>query len=197
MQALGLQPIPPLLHEPPACFSPFSATVSGQHYLWGGGGLGIDAISVHCFSSTSEHWTQRKSKGTPHPGKYGGPCTSLNGYLYMFGGLDETSYYNALTKLNTESMLWSLEANNIPNGECPMRKFGCGLLTVNNTTLCCIAGCGLEPTKQPRSAFTKDTDSSDGRGCTNECHMFDAREGIRLLLLSKQCSYISQTNPCI
>jgi len=174
---LGLGPTPPVdpFYEPPPCYAAFSAAVGENHYLW----VGHSSVeNILCFNSRSEQWREIETTGTPHPGQYGGPCTFLSGNLYMFGGVDGPSYYNTLSKLNSESLLWSLEASKL-NGERPMRKFACGLVAIDDTTLCCVAGFGLGPTQQTGSLFTRDTRfSGRARGWTNECHMFDTREGI-------------------
>ena len=164
------------LYEPPPCSSPFSTVANGQHHIWGGCGRGVRATTINSFDPLTEQWTLKETLGPPHPGLYSGECASIGSDMYMFGGHDGSSYNNDLSILNIESLEWTKQCGN-NSTDVPMTKTACGLVAVDEATLCCFGGCGVG-LKQPGSTFTKDSRYSDGFGWTNECHLFNTREGM-------------------
>ena len=161
--------------EPPASSCAFTATSNGLHYLWRGRGPGEKTTNISVYTPTKEEWTVQATTGPPPPGLCSGGCTSIANNLFCFGGRDGSSYVNDLHKLNLETFRWS----NIPSSSknpSPICKAGCGLVSMDEQFLVCFGGYGIGPT-QPGSTFTKNIDSTDGHGWTNEFHLFDVQEG--------------------
>ena len=57
-----------------------------------------------------------------------------------------------------------------------MKKGGCGLISVNEKALGLFGGYGIGPI-QHGSRSIKNSGSTDGRGWTNEFHLFEIEEG--------------------
>ena len=59
----------------------------------------------------------------------------------------------------------------------PMKKRGCRMVYFNKKNVAVIGGYGSPPASlQPRASFIKNQSYSDGRGWTNEIHIFDTDE---------------------
>ena len=134
--------------------------------------------TVEIFDPHLETWEKHPTTGVPPPGLYSGACTSLLDSLYWFGGRDGSSRYNSLHRLDPTTLEWrELQPLNQVYG--PMRKHGCGIVTFLQDKLAVFGGYGIPtgPT-QPGAMFTKDTDFTDGRGWSNELHVFYITEGM-------------------
>ena len=71
-----------------------------------------------------------QTTGAPPPGLYLGACTSLSNSLYWFGGYDGVSdYYCSLHRLDSTTLEWR-ELQPLNQADGPMRKAGCGMITV-------------------------------------------------------------------
>ena len=98
-------------------------------------------------------------------------CTSLLDSLYWFGGWDGSAYYNSLHRLDSTTLEWK-ELQPLNQADGPMRKFGCGMVSV-------FGGYGIPtgPT-QPEAIFN---DYADGSEWSNEFHVFNITEGMWVL----------------
>ncbi len=153
--------------EPSPCVDHFSAAVDGRHYLWRGRGPGLRGSNIIAvYDPSTELWNLLPTTGPLPPGEYGGCCVCVGRCLFTFGGYDGSSYFNDMSKLDLDTLQWTKVQS---SGSPPMKKAGCGLVRVNETTLCCFGGQGIEGPTQPGSTFT--------RGCTNEFHFFDTQNG--------------------
>ena len=182
------------LYEPSSRFYHVAAVSDGptsQVIVWGGETLEFYsnndagrtqlASVVEQFDVHSEVWCQRHTlRGTPHPGLSTAACTSFGDYLFVYGGLCDDTYSNfngVLSCLNIQTLTWS---QLYPAGTAggPMRKIACGMVHFNHDKLAVIGGYGFPsgPT-QPGSTFSEDADETDGRGWTNEVHVFDLSQG--------------------
>ena len=100
--------------------------------------------------------------------------------MYVYGGRDESDpgYHGGLYKLamSSQELEWSqLSVESDPNG--PMRKIGCGMVSIDNKKLAIIGGCGIpHGPPQPGSTFRESKRYTDGRGYTNEIHFYDIVE---------------------
>ena len=96
--------------------------------------------------------------------------------MYMYGGHTSRRFEGALSYLNVKTRTWSQLCPETAKG--PMRKAGCGLVHFNHNKLVVIGGYGYPtgPT-QPGSSFIRDTMFTDGRGLSNEFHVFDISQG--------------------
>ena len=99
--------------------------------------------------------------------------------LYWFGGNDGNSFYNSLHRLDPTTLKWR-EIQPLNKADGPMRKIGCGMVSFRDQ-LAMFGGYGIPtgPT-QPQTMFTKDVNynSTDGRGWSNELHVFTIKEGM-------------------
>ena len=171
------------LYEPAAREGHASSSVDGRVYVWGGltQDSSEDALSsIQQFDPYLEVWSQLNTAGTPHSASDSTACTSFRGRMYMYGGynIEKDIFEGVLSCLNLNTLTWSQLS---PAGG-PMRKIGCGIVHFHHDKLAVIGGHGLPtgPT-QPGSTFIKNTMFTDGKGWTNEIHVFDISQGIATL----------------
>ena len=181
------------LYEPSSRFWHVATSVSdgptSQVIVWGGetpefysnDASRIQFASVvEQFDTHSEVWHQRHTLGSPHAGLSAAACTSSGNYLFVYGGCCDDTYVNisgVLSCLDTKTLTWSQLCPAGTTGE-PMRKTTCGMIYFYHNKLAVIGGYGLPsgPT-QPGSTFIRNTGFTDGRGWTNEIHVFDLSQG--------------------
>ena len=181
------------LYEPNSRFLHVASSVydsSGQLIVWGGRTSEFDsndgriqlASVVEQFDIHSEVWCQRDTGGTPHPGLSRAACTSFGNRLFIYyGGYCDATYSNfsgALSCLDLTTLTWSQLSLAGGTAGGPMRKVGCGIVHFHHDKLAVIGGYGIPtgPTR-PGSSFIRDTRPTDGRGWTNEIHVFDISQG--------------------
>ena len=172
------------LYEPAARFDHVSFSVEEKLYLWGGKIQGLISGSkndgIECieqFDLCLEVWSPLNTAGTPHLGEEytASACAaSSEEHVYMYGGI-KGGFKGALSCLNVKSLTWSRLSQ---EGRAPMRKAYCGMVHFHQDKLAVIGGYGI-PTGpiQPGSTFIMDTRFTDGRGWTNEIHVFDLSQG--------------------
>ena len=165
----GRPPVEPLV-EPPPRYGQFSA-VDGHHYLWRGVGPGRGSNIIAVYDPSTELWsllptTGPLPPGPLPPGEADGCSVCVGRCLYTFGGWDGSSYVNDMSRLDLDTLQWTKVQT---SGSQPMKKAYCGLVCVNERTLCCFGGVGIEGTTQPGSTCTG--------GRTNEFHFFDTQNG--------------------
>ena len=175
------------LYEPSPRFLHGTAPVGRRCYLWGGRVQDFSescrrklTSTVEIFDPYQETWENHPTTGVPPPGLYAGACTSLFNSLYWFGGYDGSSYYNSLHRLDTTTLVqeWR-ELQPLNKADGPMRKGGCGMVPFLRDKLATFGGFGIPtgPT-QPGAVFMKDTKHTDGRGWSNELHVFNITKGM-------------------
>ena len=141
------------------------------------------ASSIETFDSFHEKWEQKGTTGLVPPGLYDGVCTTVSESLYHFGGFDGNTNHNSLHCLHSVTLEWTQVHSQISCNQ-PMPKSGCGMVTyheeaVGVTSLAVFAGYGKPITlTQPGSSFVPSTMLSDGRGWTNEFHLFNLTNGM-------------------
>ena len=86
-----------------------------------------------------------------------------------------SDYYCSLHRLDSTTPEWR-ELQPLNQADGPMRKAGCGMITVLQNQLATFGGRGFctGPT-QPGTMFTEDT---NGKGWSNELHIFDITRGM-------------------
>ena len=132
---------------------------------------------VDIFDPYSESWEQRQVEGnTPSPETYGGASASLHNNLFSFGGRDERrNCVNTVHKLDTKTWFWSQVSPQNADG-APMPKSGCGMIAFRNS-LVVFGGYGRPQGPTEPQSFIKYTRLTDGRGWTNEFHIYNLSEG--------------------
>ena len=182
------------LYEPSPRFLHVAAPVSDAStsqlvIVWGGETAefysrdGRTQLASRCqlFHIQSEVWSERHAVlGPPHPGLSMAAYTSFGDYLFMYGGCSadtKLSVSGELSCLNIKTLTWS-QLCPVGTAEGPMRKDECGMVLVSSDKLAVIGGYGFPtgPT-QPGSSFIMNTKFTDGRGWTNEVHVFDLNQG--------------------
>ena len=174
------------LYEPSARCCQTSFSVEERVYVWGGVSQDFRssskeditklASSIEKFDPYLEVWTQLNTAGTPHPGLILPGCASYGEHVYMYGGTSN-KFEGFLSCLNVKTLTWSqLSPAGTAGG--PMKKAACGIVHFHHDKLAVIGGYGIPtgPT-QPGSSFIKDTRFTDGRGWTNEAHVFNISQG--------------------
>jgi len=157
--------------------------VRGKSYLWGGltqdflqGGKDTLRSTVNVFDHYLENWQEQRISGVPPCGLLDGAYTAHRVLLYSFAGHNGSEYMNSLHVLDTELLVW----RDVPHSDTsPMPKSGCGMVSFGSHYLATIGGYGI-PTQplQHGSTFIKDAANfTDGRGWTDEFHVFDITEG--------------------
>ena len=131
---------------------------------------------VEIFDPYSESWEQRPVTGdAPAPGTYNAASASLHDDLFSFGGHDGSQNLNTLRRLNTEKLCWSQVSPQNADG-APMPKWGCGMIALGRG-LGVFGGFGVPRGLTEPQSFIKKTGSTDGRGWTNEFHIYNLSQG--------------------
>ena len=151
------------------------------------------ASVVETLDPYSELWEQRRVEGdAPSPGTYASASASVSDDLFAFGGYDDRNFFNTLHRLDTKTWRWCQLSP--MNAGAPLPKAFCGMMCFRDN-LVVVGGYGIPrgPT-EPRS-FVKSTNSTDGRGWTNEFHIYHLKEG---MLIQSSCMRASaQTWVCV
>ncbi len=158
----------------------FSTAVDRKIYVFGGYRDRESKLEGNVYSfDQSKGWQAQavKPEGRPHPSLHSGACASLGHCLYIYGGEIDTSkddgpnFQNSLYRLDTHSFEWT----ELPSG--PKKMTGCRMVSFANK-LILFGGYGypLGPT-QPGTKFERHDKYEDGRGWTNELHVFNVQEG--------------------
>ena len=186
----------PNLYEPSPRFFHVAASVSdvstGQLVVvWGGRTAEFYSrddktqLASRCqlFDLHSEVWSERHTLlGSPNPGLCQAACTSFGECLFIyggsFGGFAARSNSGELSCLNIKTLTWSQLCPADTAGGPALRKVACGMVHLSSDKLAVIGGYGYPtgPT-QHGSSFIMDTQFTDGRGWTNEVHVFDLSQG--------------------
>ncbi len=178
-------------YEPLPRMAPFTASIGGKLYMWGGitqdwSELGRRRLRsvVEVFDPYIEVWSQQPTTGTPPPlGLFAGACGVIADCIYICCGHDGSSPHNSLHELCVTTWKWTGIGIRNPS-EGPMRKTGCQMV-VYEGKLVLFGGFGI-PTHHgdhmpPGASFSKCTRFTDGRGWTNELHIVHPKEGMHCL----------------
>ena len=167
--------------EPYPRYGHLSAAVEGKFCVWGGHTNNFweerDRIisSFDSFDPLKECWTSKSCSGL-RSGRHGTincASASVGRFIYMYGGSDEVKWHSSLYRLNTRSGKWK-ELSGIG----PMKKVGCSMVATSEK-LVLFGGDGFSSGPlQPGAKFVRCKRIADGRGATNELHVFDLKEGI-------------------
>ena len=128
---------------------------------------------VEIFDLYSESWEQRPVAGDAL--SPGAASASLHDDLFSFGGTDGSRPFNTLRRLDTEKLCWSQVSPQNADG-APMPKYWCGIIAFGNG-LGVFGGYGVPQGPTEPQSFIKDTRFTDGRGWTNEFHIYNLSEG--------------------
>ena len=175
-------------YEPAARGGHISFSIKGKLYTWGGVTHDNDessmilANNIDQFDPYIEVWSRLNTEGSPQPGRNGAASALLGEQLYTYGGTQDVGkdmYAGVLSYLDLDTLTWSL-VSPAGNDGAPMKKTGCGMVHLSQDKLAVIGGYGIpiDPTQpQVGSTFVKHTRFTDGRGWTNEIHLFDLNQG--------------------
>ena len=142
------------------------------------------ASVAEVFDPLQNKWEAKKTFGsTPDVGVKYQICASANNCLYTYGGWGENKTpVKSLHQLNTEKMRWCQLSSRSAEEEpaTPMAKHSGGMIAYGNE-LALLGGYGrphdLEAL-QTGSSFILNTNHNDGRGWTNEFHIYNLEKGI-------------------
>ena len=132
---------------------------------------------VEVFDPYSESWEQRQVEGNaPSPGTYSAASLSLHDDLFSFGGYDGGNlFFNTVRRLDTKTWCWSQVSPQNVDG-APIPKSGCGMIAFRNS-LVVFGGYGVPQGPTEPQLFIKYTGVTNGRGWTNEFHIYNLSEG--------------------
>jgi hypothetical protein len=123
-------------------------------------------------------WEQRQVEGDAlSPGTHVAASASLCDDLFSFGGFDGRQRLNTLHRLDSKTWCWGEVSPQNADG-APMPKSGCGMIAFRNS-LVVLGGYGVPrgPT-EPQSFIQNTTITDDGRGWTNELHIYNLSESV-------------------
>jgi len=135
------------------------------------------ASIVDVFHPHSEHWEAKQCTGqTPAPGLFGAASAVVNDQLYSYGGRDGDKFLHSLHQLSAKTYEW--RELNAKGPASPMPKSFAAMVACGDG-LALFGGYGIPhgPT-QRGSSFIKSIAYSDGRGWTNEFHIYHLNEGM-------------------
>ena len=186
------------LHEPDARYWHTSQCIGEKVYIWGGRTSNYGKkeeteklrSTVQEYDATNRSWSERITKGTPHPGLAQVAGSSSEKFLYLYGGNDGERLNGILSQLNLKKMMWSqLSPENAKNS--PMIKDACGMIHFQGhdgqekLLLMCGYASPTDPhnrdnggSSDRKSKFIPDDNSISGvQGWTNEIHVFNIATG--------------------
>ena len=135
---------------------------------------------VELYDPHTEKWEAKRCTGeAPVPGLYAAAGASSSDALYTYGGVDgDGKFVNSLHQLSANTFRWSELSRPNKGGVSPIAKSGAGM-AVCGDMLAVLGGYGIPhgPTQRAGSSFIKHTSESDGRGWTNEFHIYHLNEG--------------------
>ena len=133
---------------------------------------------VEIFDPYSELWEQRKVQGVaPSPGTYLAASASLNDDLFSFGGWDGSQFFNTLHRLDSKTWRWSqVSPQNADGAPMPIYKYGCEMIAFRNS-LVVFGGHGVPQGPTEPGSFIKNISFTNGRGWTNEFHIYNLSNG--------------------
>ena len=175
----------PFKYEPLPRFFHISSRVGSKVVVQGGRTKDFSEKSrqhlssvVEIFDLYSESWEQRPVTGdASSPGTYDSASASLHDDLFSFGGFDDSQFFNTLRRLDTEKLCWSQVSPQSADGApITMPKSGCGMIAFGSG-LGVFGGYGVPRGPTEPQSFIKDTGDTDGRGWTNEFHIYSLSEG--------------------
>ena len=135
------------------------------------------ASIVEVFRPHSEYWKAKQCTGqTPAPGLCGAASAVVNDQLYSYGGCDgDGNFLHSLHQLTTKTYEW--RELNAKGPASPMRKSGATMVACGDG-LALFGGWGIPHGPTQRGSFIKAKGWSDGRGWTNEFHIYHLNEGM-------------------
>lgn len=99
-------------------------------------------------------------------------------HLYVYGGYDGSDWQSSLHQLDTKSWMWK----DISSSAGPMKKSACGMVAYDSK-LVLFGGYGSPsgPIQRGAELIKNVGRSTNVRGWTNELHVFDLKEGEKVL----------------
>ena len=192
-------------YEPLPRFGHVSQTVGSTVLVQGGWTKDFSEKSrqhltsvVETFDPYSELWEQRHVEGdAPLLGTFAASSVSLHDDLFTFGGTDGRNYFNTLHKLDTKTWRWSQLSPQNAEG-APMPKAGCGMIWFGDN-LGMFGGYGKPEGPTEPQTFMKSTMYTDGRGWSNEFHIYHLKEGVFILAWCSEytCTHTDLLLVCI
>ena len=161
-------------------YRPYSSVINGELCVWGGKTVATTSLQV--YHLCLESWRQLDTRGPSPPGLYAGASAHSESYLYIYGGYksDAGSYSGCLHRLDTKTSFWTQLAAHSANA--PMKKVECGMIVYDNSVILvggfAVRNGPIQPGSEWMKARGKDDDEDPStKGCTNEMHKYDLREG--------------------
>ena len=137
---------------------------------------------VDVYDWSERKWFQQETKGSGPAAVRESAWVALGKKIYTFGGFTaEEKYSNELHELEVagpeETLRWK-ELASVNPAEGPLRKCSCGLVAYDagaggGIELCAFGGYAILDDRPRAKDFILDTKYKDGRGRTNEIHVFN------------------------
>ncbi len=133
------------------------------------------ASHVDVFAMRLAKWSAVQTTGQHPPSLWGFACVAIGHRIYYFGGSDGTLYSNALHEFDSIASHWRALDSANPDA-APMAKRDSAIIAVDDETLCTLGGFGMPNGRPPAGfRFVRSSARSDGRGHTNEIHLYSLR----------------------
>jgi len=135
---------------------------------------------VDVFDPQKELWEAKQTTGdSPVPGVRATTSASLGDDFFMYGGLSQRGKWGkSLHRLDTKTYRWSeLSGPQKAEADTPMAKSSAGMIAYGDN-LALFGGYGIPHGPVQRgSSFIKNNMYPDGRGWTNEFHIYHTKKG--------------------
>ncbi len=171
-------------HEPEPRRSAGGATIGDKFFIYRGNLKSFEgdlpyprASHVHVFAMRLAKWSTVQTTGQHPPSLWGFACVAIGHRIYYFGGYDGTmtSFTNALHEFDSIASHWRALDSANPDA-APMAKMSSAVIAVDDETLCTLGGFGMPTGRPPAgSRFVPSSAYRDGRGRTNEIHLYSLR----------------------
>ena len=170
-----------------------TAIVKEDLILWGGE-LGSGVPKVHDSPEKREflsrveilhlargEWECRTSRGTPPLAVSSYACSAINNDIFYFGGYcgHTDCFHNSIHKLGIPSLHWTEIAPTASEGDGPMKKSACGMVSfkeLDEDILFVVGGWGSAASTAARQKGAC-YETKSNLPATNEQHMFSLSTG--------------------
>ncbi len=172
--------------QPEARYGAGGGIICDQLFMYGGylksfdrgGPYPCRSSQVDIFRSSVVKWTVSETSGLGPESLWSYACAIIGTMLYSYGGYNGSSFSSALCQLDATTAHWTTLQSASPT-EGPIAKANAAMIAIDSERLCVMGGVGV-PSGTRRAAgskFVPNLFATDGRGFTNEMHLYNIKQG--------------------